>query len=110
MVCMNFNFWKAQCLIEPNSNHKPESRIFGVILLPYSRGKYSWGPNFILFVFSLSERKFNTQNMRYDGRVFLCKMDRTKIKHTDQMEIAQNEIWTPQKFPAIQYLLIDDTC
>ena len=58
-------------------------------MLPYS-GKYLWGPNFILFVLSLSERKFNTRNVRYDGRVFLCKMDRTKIKHTDQLEIAQN--------------------
>ena len=66
--------------------------------VPYS-GKYSWGPNFILFVLSLSELKFNTQNVRYDGRVFLCKMD--EIKHTNQLEIAQNEIWTPQKFPAI---------
>ena len=27
LLMMNFNFWKAQCLIEPNSNHKPESRI-----------------------------------------------------------------------------------
>ena len=23
----NFNFWKAQYLVEPNNNHKPESRI-----------------------------------------------------------------------------------
>jgi len=28
-------------------------------------------------------------------------MDRTKIKRTNQLEIAQNKIWTPQKFPAI---------
>jgi len=28
-------------------------------------------------------------------------MDRTKIKHTNQLEIAQNEIWTRRKFPAI---------
>ena len=60
-------------------------------------GKFSWGPNFILFVLSLSEQKFNTRNVHYDGHVFLCKMDRTKTKHTNQLEIAQNEIWTPTK-------------
>ena len=26
-------------------------------------------------------------------------MDRTKVKHTNQLEIAQNEIWTPWNFP-----------
>jgi len=36
--------------------------------LPYS-GKFLWGPNFILFILSLSERKFNTQNVCYDGHV-----------------------------------------
>ena len=45
--------------------------------------------------------KFNTWNIHYDGCVFLCKMDRTKIKHTNLLEIAQNEIWTPWKFSAI---------
>jgi len=65
-------------------------------------GKCSWGPIFILFLLSLSERKFNTWNVRYNGRVFLCKMDRTKAKHANQLEIAQNEIWTPRKFLAIQ--------
>ena len=34
-------------------------------------------------------------------------MDRTKIKHMNQLEIAQNEIWTPQKFPAIRYLYLE---
>jgi len=34
---------------------------------------------------------------------FLCKIDRTKIKRMNQPEIAQNEIWTRRKFPAIQY-------
>jgi len=29
-------------------------------------------------------------------------MDRMKIKRTNQLEIAQNEIWTRWKFPAIQ--------
>jgi len=58
-------------------------------------GKFSWGQNFILFILNLSEQKFNTQNIRYDGRVFLCKMDRLKIKHTNQLEIAQKKIWTP---------------
>ena len=28
-----------------------------------------------------------------------------KIKHTNQLEIAQNEIWTSQKFPAIRYAI-----
>ena len=65
--------------------------------LPYS-GKYWWGPNFVLFVLSLSEQKLNTQTIHYDG-VFSCVMDRTKIKHTNQLEIAQNEIWTPRNFP-----------
>ena len=69
-------------------------------------GKYSWGPNFVLFVLSLSERKFNTRNVHYGGHVFLCKMDRTKIKHTNHLEIAQNEIWTPWKFPAIRYSIL----
>jgi len=78
------------------------SAIIAMYHISYS-GKYLWGPNFVLFVLSLSEWKFNTQNVGYDGRVFLCKMDRTKIKHTNQLEIAQNEIWTPWKFPAIQY-------
>jgi len=27
-----------------------------------------------------------------------------KIKHTNQLEIAQNKIWAPQKIPAIRYL------
>jgi len=36
-------------------------------------------PNFILFVLSLSEGKFNTRNVRYDGRVFLCKMTEQKL-------------------------------
>jgi len=65
-----------------------------------------WGPKFILFILSLSERKFNTQNVSYDGHAFLCKIDRKKIKHTNQLEIAQNEIWTPRKFLSIQYLII----
>ena len=75
-------------------------------LPPYSR-KFSWGPYFILFILSLSEWKFNTRNVCYDGCVFLCKMDWTKIKHTNQLEIAQNEIWTPQKFPSIWYMVQD---
>jgi len=39
----------------------------------------------------------------YNGRIFLCKMDRTKIKRTNQPEMAQNEIWTRRKFPTIRY-------
>ena len=54
------------------------------VQISYS-GKYLWDPNFVLFVLSLSEQKFNTQN---DGCVLLCKMDRTKIKHTNQLEIT----------------------
>ena len=67
----------------------------------YSR-RFLSGPNFVLFILSLSERKLNTRNVRYDGCVFLFKMDRTKIKHTNQLEIAQNKIWTRRKFPAIR--------
>jgi len=63
--------------------------------------QYSWGPNFVLFILSLSERKFNTRNIRYDGCFFLCKMDRMKVKHTNQLEIPQNEIWTQRKFPEL---------
>jgi len=38
---------------------------------------------------------FLTRDVPCDGRVFLCKnMDTTKIKHTNQLEIAQNKIWT----------------
>jgi len=53
-------------------------------MIPYSK-KYSWGPHFVLFILSLSEWKFNTRNVHYDGCVFPCKMDRTKI--TNQLEI-----------------------
>jgi len=49
--------------------------------------------------------KFNTPNVRYDVHISLCKMDRTKVKHTNQLEITQNEIWTPQKFPTIGNLI-----
>ena len=76
-------------LYEPNVH-------WTVTLILYS-GKLLSGPNFVLFVLSLPEQKLNTWNMRYDGHVFLCKMDRMKIKHTNQLEIAQNEIWTPWK-------------
>jgi len=102
---MKFKAWGAgiQCNINEGSISEggPEHVDFGSSTVLYS-GKYSWGPNFILFVLSLSEQKFNTQDVRYDGRVFLCKMDRTKIKHTNQLEIAQNEIWTPRKLPTIR--------
>jgi len=37
------------------------------------------------------------QNEMKCTRVFICKMDRTKIKHTNQQKIAQNQIWTPRK-------------
>ena len=50
--------------------------------------------------------KIYTQNVHYDGCIFLCRMDRMKIKHTNQLEIAQNEIWTSQKFPAIWYVIV----
>jgi len=32
----------------------------------------------------------------------MCKMDRTKINHMNHLKIAQNEILTPRKFPAVQ--------
>ena len=76
--------------------------------MPCSR-KFTWGPNFVLFVLSLSEWKFNTWNIHCGGRIFLCKMVRTKIKHTNQLEIAQNEIWTPWMFPTI-YTVSDTFC
>ena len=48
--------------------------------IPYSREKM-WGPNFILFILSLSERKFNTRNVHYDG-VFSCvKWTERKLTH-----------------------------
>ena len=56
------------------------------------------GVQILFFSFSSIRTKFNTWNIRYGGHVYLCKMDRTKIKHMNQLEIAQNEIWTPRKF------------
>jgi len=61
-----------------------ENTLSGVVLPPYNK-KFIWGPNFIV---SLSERKFNTRNVCYDGHVKWTM----KIKHTNQLEIAQNEI------------------
>jgi len=49
------------------------SEVNTAVSVLYSR-KFSWGPNFILFVLSL----FNTWNVRYDGRVFLCKIGKNK--------------------------------
>jgi len=40
---------------------------------------------------------------------FLCKMDRMKIKRTNQLEIAQNKIWTRRKFPAIWHIYCNTT-
>jgi len=57
---------------------------------------------FILGNFSFSvyqNETFNTQNVCYNGRVFLCKMDRMKIKRMNQLEIAQNEFGPHKKFP-----------
>ena len=42
-------------------------------------GNFLWGPNFIQFILSLSERKFNTRNVHFDGRVFLCKWTERKL-------------------------------
>ena len=56
--------------------------------------------SFFSFSVYISERKFNTRNICCDGRVFLCKMDRTKLNTRIS---AQNEIWNPQKFPTIRY-------
>ena len=49
---------------------------------------------------------YQNENLTHETYVmmgmFSCvKMDRTKIKHMNQLEITQNEIWTPRKFPAI---------
>ena len=46
--------------------------------VPYSR-KFSSGPNFVLFVLSLSEWKLNTQNIRYDGHCFCVKWTERKL-------------------------------
>ena len=56
----------------------------------------------IFFSFSVDQKENLTPKKCSDGCVFLCEMDRMKIKHTNQLEIAQNEIWT-RKFPATQY-------
>jgi len=74
-----------------------------VSLVLYS-GKYFVGSKFRSFHSQSIIRKFKTRNILcYDGCVFLGKMDRMKIKHTNQLEIAQKESWTPRNFPAIQY-------
>ena len=36
--------------------------------------------------------------------VFSCVKWTERKLNTNQLEIAQNEIWTPQKFPAIRYM------
>jgi len=64
--------------------------------------------SFFSFLVYQNEKLVNTQNVRYDGCVFLCKMDRMKIKHTSQLGIAQNKIWTPRKFSTI-YVVFDIT-
>jgi len=63
------------------------------VYIPYSR-KFLSGPNFVLIILSLSERNFNTRNVRYDGHVFLCKMDRTKIKRMNQLDQWQEMTWS----------------
>jgi len=62
------------------------------------------GVQISFFSFSVYQNENLTQNVCYDGCVFLCKMNRTKIKHTNQLEITQNEIWTPRNLSAIRYL------
>ena len=64
------------------------------------------GVQISFFLFSVYQNENLRRNVCYDGCVFLCKMDRMKIKRTNQLKIAQNEIWTPRKFPAIPYLKI----
>ena len=61
-----------------------------------SEGEVRVGVRVRVRVLSLSEQKFYTRNVHYDGRVFQCKMEITKIINTfmNQVEIAQNEIWT----------------
>jgi len=76
--------------------------------LPYS-GKYWWGPNFVLFVLSLSEQNLTHETYIMMG-MFSCVMDRTKIKHTNQLEIVQNEIWTPRNFPLYGSSLVGQSC
>jgi len=46
--------------------------------IPYG-GKYLWGPNFVLFILSLSERKFNTRNVRYNGVFSYVKWTERKL-------------------------------
>jgi len=85
-------------LYEPNVH-------WTVTLILYS-GKISSGPNFVLFVLSLSERKLNARNIHYFMMgVFSCVKWTTKIKCTNQLEIAQNEIWTRRNLP-----LYDNHC
>jgi len=37
--------------------------------------------------------------------VFSCVKWTERKLNTNQLEIAQNEIWTPRKFPTIQYMI-----
>jgi len=85
-------------LYEPNVH-------WTVTLILYS-GKFSSGPNFVLFVLSLSERKLNARYIHYFMMgVFSCVKWTTIIKRTNQLEIAQNEIWTRRNLP-----LYDNHC
>ena len=61
------------------------------------------GVQILFFLLSV----YQNENLTHEMYVMMCmcKMDRTKIKHTNQLEITQNEIWTPRKFPAIGNLI-----
>jgi len=75
------------------------SQFQSIVTLQYRIVGNICGVQISFFSFSVHQNKNLT---RYDGCVFLYKVDRTKIKFTNQLEIAQNEIWTPRKFPAIR--------
>ena len=107
LIPPTFNFWKARCLIEPNNNHKPittnQNPEFLVLFCYHIAGDIL-GAQISFFSFSIYQKENLTPETHVMMGVFFCvKWTVQKIKHMNRLEIAQNKIWTPRKFPAIRY-------
>jgi len=61
------------------------------------------GVQILFFSFSVYQDENLTHETYVMMGIFSCVNWTEKIKHTNQLEIVQNEIWTQQKFPATQY-------
>ena len=66
---------------------------------------YICGVQISFFLFSVYQNENLTNETYVTMGVFSCVkyIDRTKIEHVNQLEIARNEIWTPRKFHTIRY-------